>query len=70
MLPILPKCVTMCPVVERRDRRNLNPHHQPKEKVMSKALNRARPVIEATVISVLLVVAALAVPAAIIYAAV
>lgn len=37
---------------------------------MSKALNRVRPVIEATVISVLLVVAALAVPAAIVYAAV
>lgn len=37
---------------------------------MSKALTRARPVIEATVISVLLVVAALAVPAAIVYATV
>ncbi len=37
---------------------------------MSKALNNVRPVIEATVISVLLVVAALAVPAAIVYAAV
>ena len=37
---------------------------------MSKALTRVRPVIEATVISVLLVVAALAVPAAIVYAAV
>ncbi len=37
---------------------------------MSKALKRARPVIEATVISVLLVAAALAVPAAIVYAAV
>ncbi len=34
---------------------------------MSKALSRARPVIEATVISVLLVVAALAVPVAIVY---
>ncbi len=37
---------------------------------MSKALTRVTPVIEATVISVLLVVAALAVPAAIVYAAV
>ncbi len=37
---------------------------------MSKALSNVRPVIEATVISVLLVVAALAVPAAIVYAAV
>lgn len=37
---------------------------------MSKALTRVRPVIEATVISVLLVIAALAVPAAIVYAAV
>ena len=37
---------------------------------MSKALSRIRPVIEATVISVLLVVAALAVPAVIVYATV
>lgn len=37
---------------------------------MSKALTGVRPVIEATVISVLLVMAALAVPAAIVYAAV
>ena len=37
---------------------------------MSKSLSRVRPVIEATVISVLLVVAALAVPAAIVYATV
>jgi len=37
---------------------------------MSKTLNRVRPVIEATVISILLVVAALAVPAAIVYASV
>lgn len=37
---------------------------------MSKALIGVRPVIEATVISVLLVMAALAVPAAIVYAAV
>jgi hypothetical protein len=37
---------------------------------MSKALTRARPVIEATVISLLLVMAALAVPAAIVFAAV
>ena len=37
---------------------------------MSKALTRVRPVIEATVISVLLVIAALAVSAAIVYAAV
>lgn len=37
---------------------------------MSKALKKARPIIEATVTSIALVVAALAVPAAIIYAAV
>lgn len=37
---------------------------------MSRTLKRVRPVIEATVISVLLVVAALAVPAAIVYSAV
>jgi hypothetical protein len=37
---------------------------------MSKALTRVRPVIEATVISLLLVIAALAVPAAIVYTAV
>lgn len=36
---------------------------------MSSALNKARPVVEATVISVALVAAALAVPAAIIYIA-
>ena len=69
MLPIITFCVTMRPAAER-DQINLNPHHQSEEKVMSKALNRAGPVIEATVISVLLVIAALAVPAAIVYAAV
>jgi len=37
---------------------------------MSKALSRARPVVEATVISIVVVLAAMAVPAAIIYAAV
>lgn len=37
---------------------------------MSKALTKVTPVLEATIISVLLVVAALAVPAAIVYAAV
>jgi hypothetical protein len=37
---------------------------------MSKALSEARPVIEATIISLFLVIAALAVPAAIVYAAV
>jgi hypothetical protein len=57
-------------MVERKDQINLNPHHQTEEKVMSKAFSNVRPVIEATVISVLLVVAALAVPAAIVYAAV
>lgn len=36
---------------------------------MSKALTKLRPVIEATIISVTMVVVALAVPAAIIYAA-
>ena len=37
---------------------------------MSKALKEARPIIEATVVSVVVVVVALAVPAAILYAAV
>lgn len=36
---------------------------------MTKALRKARPIVEATLTSVLLVVAALAVPVAIIYAA-
>ncbi len=37
---------------------------------MSKALKEAQPIIEATVVSVVVVVVALAVPAAILYAAV
>lgn len=37
---------------------------------MTKALRKARPIVEATITSIFLVVAALAVPAAIIYAAV
>ncbi len=37
---------------------------------MSKALREVRPIIEATVVSVAMVVVALAVPAAILYAAV
>jgi len=37
---------------------------------MSKAIASARPVVEATVISIVVVLAAMAVPAAIIYAAV
>ena len=37
---------------------------------MSKVLNRVRPVVEAAIISVLLAVAALAIPAAIVYTAV
>jgi hypothetical protein len=37
---------------------------------MTQALKRARPIVEATVISVVLVLAALAVPAAIVYVAV
>ncbi len=37
---------------------------------MSKALKKARPVVEATVVSLVVVAAALAVPAAILYAAV
>ena len=41
-----------------------------KEKTMSKALKSARPVVEAIVVSIALVVVALAVPAAIVYAAV
>ncbi len=50
--------------------RKVNPQYQPEEDVMSKVLDRARPVIEATVISVLLVAAAVAVPVAIVYATV
>jgi hypothetical protein len=46
-----------------------NPHHLFTEKEMRKALKNAQPVIEATVISLVLVIAALAVPAAIVYAA-
>ena len=41
-----------------------------KEKTMSKALSKARPVVEAIVVSVALVIVAIAVPAAIVYAAV
>lgn len=37
---------------------------------MSEVLNRVRPVVEATVVSLVLVVAALAVPAVILYTAV
>jgi hypothetical protein len=37
---------------------------------MSEALRKVRPVVEATVVSIVLVLAALAVPAAILYAAV
>ncbi len=37
---------------------------------MSKAINKARPVVEAIVVSIALLVVALAVPAAIVYAAV
>lgn len=40
------------------------------EKTMSKAISKARPVVEAIVVSVALVVVAIAVPAAIVYAAV
>jgi len=69
MLHIYTYCVTIRPEVEEA---SLSTKTQPsmKEKIMSKAFTRARPVIEATVISVMLVVAALAVPAAIVYAAV
>ena len=42
----------------------------PEEETMSKMLKEARPVAEAAVISVAIVIAALAVPAAILYAAV
>lgn len=69
MLLITTLCVTMRPVAEKRSLIN-SVNHQVKEKVMSKALSRARPVIEATVTSVLLVVAALAVPVAIVYTSV
>jgi|APSaa5957512493_1039668.scaffolds.fasta_scaffold106694_1 hypothetical protein len=40
------------------------------EIMMSKALKKARPIVEATLVSVALVAAALAVPAAIVYAAI
>lgn len=40
------------------------------EIMMSNALNIARPIVEATLVSVALVAAALAVPAAIVYAAI
>ena len=43
---------------------------QPKEIAMSNTLSKARPVIEATLVSLVLVAAALALPAAIIYASV
>lgn len=49
---------------------NVNHSLEFKEKTMSKALNKARPVVEAIVVSVALVVVAIAVPAAIVYAAV
>lgn len=51
------------------DKTNLT-HHCLRRKLMSKALKEARPIIEATVVSVAMVVVALAVPAAILYAAV
>lgn len=41
-----------------------------KEIMMSKAMKKARPIVEATLVSVALVAAALAVPAAIVYAAI
>ncbi len=41
-----------------------------KEIMMSKAMRKARPVVEATLVSVALVAAALAVPVAIVYAAI
>jgi len=50
--------------------RNFNHSLEFKEKTMSKALYKARPVVEAIVVSVALVVVAIAVPAAIVYAAV
>jgi len=37
---------------------------------MSKALRKARPIVEATVVSLILVIIALALPAAIVYASV
>lgn len=40
------------------------------EKDMSKALSKARPIVEATLVSLVLVMAALAVPIVILYAAV
>ncbi len=41
-----------------------------KEKVMSETLKKLRPVVEATIVSLVLVLAALAVPAVILYTAV
>ena len=69
MLPIISYYVTIRPEFTGRPV-NLKPYYQTEEKVMSKALTRARPVIEATVISILLVTAAVAVPVAIVYATV
>tara|TARA_B110000858_G_scaffold162625_1_gene187807 strand:+ start:29870 stop:30076 length:207 start_codon:yes stop_codon:yes gene_type:complete len=68
MLPIFSYCVTIRPEVEKEDQ--LIPTPPSKEKAMSKVLNRVRPVVEAAIISVLLAVAALAIPAAIVYTAV
>lgn len=69
MLPICPICVTIRAVLWRSHHaiKELN-HH--KEQKMTKALNKARPVVEAIVVSVALVIVAIAVPAAIVYAAV
>lgn len=58
----------MHPALDRE--RPVTQHQRPEEETMSKMLKEARPVAEAAVISVAIVIAALAVPAAILYAAV
>ena len=57
-------------VVEITSEISLTTHLNLRRKQMSKALKSARPVVEAIVVSIALVVVALAVPAAIVYAAV
>ena len=51
-------------------KQRLNRYYDTKESIMSNALKRARPVVEATVVSVALIVAALSVPAAIVLSSV
>ena len=63
--PLLDKEAPGFPLKQR-----LNLNYDTKESIMSNALKRARPVVEATVVSVALIVAALSVPAAIVLSSV